>query len=346
VKKERNTAMQNVFQTQEKKSKLILILRILLGVLLICGGIAGQVIADRVNEAGRVIVDAAHPLSEQKRGTLVMMKSDRFIWSGLYTGKSSVKPKTLIYFVPVYDKAGDLVEVIVVASSHDHRNDESEYEEDRPVREFKGVTGSYDVNYNKVVEALMECDFTEEEVQLYLPDTYVQNKSGSTAYWLLAIPGMIALIINGGALKKHKKNKARMAAYGMDDMALARFDQEYTAEQVRLGKVTLTQNWLFDSTAASTVLLPLKEVLWLYGTVTQHRTNGIPTGKTYTAEVRFSDGESLKIRSRKGSLDGVIAQIAQRCPQALVGFSVERKAAWEAKNYAAFRKEAEQSRVE
>ncbi len=71
-----------------------------------------------------------------------------------------------------------------------------------------------------------------------------------------------------------------------------------------------------------------RDVVWAYPKVTKHYHNGIPTGKTYSAIIRDSKGQSLEISGKKDSVPKLLESLQRRMPWVLVGFSKELEALW------------------
>src|SRR2546430_4079445 len=71
-----------------------------------------------------------------------------------------------------------------------------------------------------------------------------------------------------------------------------------------------------------------RDVVWAYAKVTKHYHNGIATGKSYSAIIRDSKGQSLEISGKKDSVPKLLESLQRRMPWVLVGFSKELEALW------------------
>lgn len=107
-------------------------------------------------------------------------------------------------------------------------------------------------------------------------------------------------------------------------------DSEVQSESNKysLGLVTLTPSWLFRQTRYGLEILKLEQIAWIYSKVTQHRTNGIPTHKSYTAILLDRQGKSLEIPGKEQEINQLIQEIMQRVPWVIMGFSDELQQLW------------------
>jgi len=147
-------------------------------------------------------------------------------------------------------------------------------------------------------------------------------------YWMLAFFSAPALIFGFYFLIRNQKYRRSMKDFRVDEKAICRFEQEYRhGERRRIGKSVITEHWLFSYYAASTCLLPLKDVVWVYGNMLKSRT---PTGEYWVCVVKlhFRNGTMLQVKRDKISLDRIMSEFAERCPQAQFGYSEERERAW------------------
>ena len=335
--------MENsVYEALAKKSRMILALRLVFAVLFILGGIIGTVLGVLANEKKYLVADAAHPVSDMRSAAktssrdavYAKIESDQFIYSGVYVyeGVKKDKPVAYVYFVPVYDEYGDLVEVVTVEGKKSCLKDEDMDEDRRPVRTFKGKLEREDEMTRELyVETLLEMDFTAQEAEAYLSDyTISRDKVEDPFWWVLSLAGLAILGVNLGNLKKARALQQRMEAYGVTEPALRLFEEEYRRGHESINKVDLTEHWLFDRETGKVCVLPLQEVVWLHKKIVKHYTNGIYSGSTFTLELYFSDKGTLSLSSKKANADSIMDAMAARCPQALQGFSPDWEADWKA----------------
>jgi hypothetical protein len=319
----------DVFLRHNQRSKIILAARAVLGLLIVAAAIGATAFLSRKNEAGRVLVDSFASAGDLETGALVRVESDCFVDSDLYIGKNAEKPESIIYFVPLYDGGGDLAQILPVESAMNYLEDAALPGGERPMRTFDGTVKYNAANWTACYNALLDFDGMDEaRAQRLLADVYVTKGGKGVGHWVLAIPGAILFGVSVSSLLRRKKIKARMDAFGIGEYELEQFGREYENGRTRLGVLDITDSWLFSRIASDTMLLPLSAVVWLHNTVTRHTTNGIPTGRTYSVSVYFRDGGKTVVNCKKSTADTVLETIARRCPNAAVGFSKEREAAF------------------
>ncbi len=110
----------------------------------------------------------------------------------------------------------------------------------------------------------------------------------------------------------------------------AKIDSEVQSKNNKysLGLLTITPSWLLRETRYGLDILKLEQLVWIYSKVTQHRTNGIPTHKSYAAILLNRQGKSLEITGKEQEINQVIQEIIQRVPWVIMGFSDELQQLW------------------
>lgn len=109
------------------------------------------------------------------------------------------------------------------------------------------------------------------------------------------------------------------------DAALAQLDRLYEQEPAFGKKVKLDRGWLIYDSGAESFVLAVPDIAWVYASVTQHRRNGIPTGKTFAVAVCSKSEKKNKRRhliptgSEQDSRD-LIARIYAYAPDAVYGY--------------------------
>ena len=131
-----------------------------------------------------------------------------------------------------------------------------------------------------------------------------------------------------GALINNSRLGRRMREYRVDEENMRQFEREYLrGPRKRYEKIVLTDHWLYSHSFMATCLLPLKEVVWVYGSYPPGE-NGRYVGG-FVAVAHFSNGAVMRITCSRYTLDRAIGELAERCPQArFEEYSKERKNAW------------------
>jgi hypothetical protein len=160
--------------------------------------------------------------------------------------------------------------------------------------------------------------------------------------WDNAVPAIFGLFFTGGGVFLVGLALSRMAApdkhpllaklekYGQLQDVRARIDSEMRGEGggERFGGLQITTNWLVHAAAYKTDVMASRDIVWAYPKITKHYTNGIPTGKTYSAIVRDSKGQSVEISGKKDSVPKLLESLKRRMPWILVGYTKELDALW------------------
>jgi hypothetical protein len=147
--------------------------------------------------------------------------------------------------------------------------------------------------------------------------------------------GVLGLVLMGIPLRRQLQPEghpllAQLAKYGGLQDVRMRIDAEVHGEGggEKFGAMQITSNWLIHAAAYKTNVMATRDVVWAYPKVTKHYHNGIPTGKTYSAIIRDSQGQSVEISGKKDSVPKLLESLQRRMPWLLVGFSKELEALW------------------
>jgi hypothetical protein len=147
--------------------------------------------------------------------------------------------------------------------------------------------------------------------------------------------GVLGLVLIGISLRRKLKPEShplltQLAKYGGLQDVRMRIDSEIRGEGGgdKFGTMQITTNWLIHATAYKTNVMATRDVVWAYPKVTKHYHSGIPTGKSYSAIIRDSKGQSVEISGKKDSVPKLLESLQRRMPWVLVGFSKELEALW------------------
>jgi hypothetical protein len=148
--------------------------------------------------------------------------------------------------------------------------------------------------------------------------------------------GILGLVLVGIPLRRKLRPEshpllAQLAKYGGLQDVRMRIDSEIRGEGggEKFGAMQITTNWLINAAAYKTNVMATRDVVWAYPKVTKHYHSGIPTGKTYSAIIRDSKGQSVEISGKKDSVPKLLESLQRRMPWVLVGFSNELEALWQ-----------------
>jgi len=147
--------------------------------------------------------------------------------------------------------------------------------------------------------------------------------------------GVLGLVLIGIPLRRQMRPEShplltQLAKYGGLQDVRMRIDSEVRSEGggEKFGAMQITTNWLIQASAYKTNVMATRDVVWAYPKVTKHYHNGIPTGKTYSAIIRDSKGQSVEISGKKDSVPKLLESLQRRMPWVVIGFSKELEALW------------------
>lgn len=139
---------------------------------------------------------------------------------------------------------------------------------------------------------------------------------------LLILLGLFFLIraLTGSYQKSIKTYCAEQAD---PEMAMERVETFYqSAEQ--LNGLRMGDDLLLFQAGAVTHLVPVRRVVWAYQQTTQHRTNGIPTGKSHALLLNLDTGKQIALSMKEEQAKELLAAFDQRYPDMLLGYTKER----------------------
>lgn len=144
---------------------------------------------------------------------------------------------------------------------------------------------------------------------------------------LLCLWGLTRAILRSGDLQRHPIMRS-LGRFGEPQMMAQQINGEVMHQHPTVGKLHFTQNWLLLASSASLKATRLNDVMWAYMKVTQHRTNGIPTGKTHAALVWDRYGKCITISGREKTVRETLEGILNRAPWAIGGYAADIEKTW------------------
>ncbi len=173
----------------------------------------------------------------------------------------------------------------------------------------------------------------------FLPVMLETDDFHTAGYFGLGI-GLPLLLFGGWNLLQYKQRKddpkkhpimQSLAQYGEPELIAGNIESEFqVSSKFTLGDVTMSPYWFFRKTTFGLDILLLKDVVWSYKKITQHSTNGIPTGKSFGVLVYNQAGNLLEFPVKnEAQADQVIIEVATRVPCMSVGFSPELQELWD-----------------
>lgn len=88
--------------------------------------------------------------------------------------------------------------------------------------------------------------------------------------------------------------------------------------------IRITSKWVVSKSFASFTVLPTSDLVWTYKVITQHRTNGIPTGKSYSVKLLSKNRKTFDISvSSESKADDMVQLMGESFPNVILGYSIE-----------------------
>lgn len=172
-------------------------------------------------------------------------------------------------------------------------------------------------------------DWTAEGQEMFLPLVlkvgYI-GKMDAPVMWVMTAGAAVGLIVAAWLLLftlsggYQSSIKAYCRASESPSATMEQLDAFYESTQpvngVRMGQ------WILFESNGKDILLGAGDVAWAYLRTVQHRTNGIPTGKTYGVVIRTPKKKKYEITMRdEASAREVMEVIAREMPRAVLGYT-------------------------
>ena len=119
-----------------------------------------------------------------------------------------------------------------------------------------------------------------------------------------------------------KQVRAKLSESGSLEAEAERAERFYESAPETCG-VRMDRNYVFFQNGAESILLRPWDVAWAYQSTTQHRTNGIPTGKTYAAILRTMDGKQYTLGMKETEVQTLLETMASTLPGVVLGYDKE-----------------------
>lgn len=177
-------------------------------------------------------------------------------------------------------------------------------------------------------------DLTFQQQELVLPLALYVGDVGDLAQnlvLLLAAGGglcaLAALYFLVKALSGGYQKSIRRFCDG--DAVLAEQVAEFYADTQPVCGLRCGERFLMFQQGATTQLLDPAHIVWAYGQTVQHRTNGLPIGKTYGLVLRTDAGKTYTIPIKRDQVPCVLDVLAERYPRWVLGYADELAARYQ-----------------
>lgn len=220
-------------------------------------------------------------------------------------------------------------------------------EDDVPVMHVTGTIKKMDEEERGYYHDLADGD---EELISVMPPYYLDvGRIGGQPFWMevvIFIGTLVLLVIALFPLVKslrggyQKKVLAKLRESGSFEAAAERAAQFYEMTEPVCG-VRMNGEYVFFQDGANSVLLRPWDVAWAYQSTTQHRTNGIPTGKSFAAILRTMDGTQYTLGMKEEQVRRLLEAISVSLPGVVLGYTEELEQVYK-QNRNAFRERWEE----
>ncbi len=139
---------------------------------------------------------------------------------------------------------------------------------------------------------------------------------GSLAFLIAGLFPLVKALTGG----YQKQVKAKLSAAGDFESAAERAALFYERTEPVSG-VRLGSEYVYFMNGANSVLLRPWDIVWAYQSTTQHRTNGIPSGKTYAAILRTADGRQYELGMKEAGVQRLLEAVSASLPGVIIGYT-------------------------
>lgn len=139
--------------------------------------------------------------------------------------------------------------------------------------------------------------------------------------------GILRAIGRMGDLSRHPILR-RLQGFGDPEYVASQIEAEMNVDHEKIGTLHLTRNWAINMKSATFEATRFQDVMWLYKHVTQHRTYGIPTGKTFAAHVWDRFGNQMILNGKENAIDESLKGIFKHAPWVIAGHKPDIEAAY------------------
>ena len=207
--------------------------------------------------------------------------------------------------------------------------DESAMDNLQPVKisgTIQPLSGDYLKFFNDFVDGI---GLSEEDAAVFLPYVINVGDIGDTDTVTLGILGLAALallitgicmLVSGFSGKNVKKLEKYCEGKGNKEYALQQIEHFYQMQPPVQG-IRINEEYFMAVKGTKIYFSQADQILWAYAHVVQHRTNFIPTGKTYSVIVKLDNGKAYDIpMNREANMNEALNYIASNMPYLFIGY--------------------------
>lgn len=165
---------------------------------------------------------------------------------------------------------------------------------------------------------------------LYLVARGDSDNVGSVVFLAIALALLVIAVVMlvkavGGSNQKQLMQKAEELSPGNPDYILTHVEQLYE-HAPSVGGLRMNASLILLEQGAKQFLYGAKDLVWAYQNTVQHRTNGIPTHKSYHLILRMADGTTRDVAMKGEQVKEQLQKIFALIPGCALGYSQELEA--------------------
>lgn len=257
-----------------------------------------------------------------------------------YSRTNNVKKTTAYYCtVLVGDDSDSRFMAVKVDAKYKDKLDKIEEEytdldngidsDERTVVTVKGKLNKMDGQlYRYFKEFILNYEYyTEEDIPFISINLCLEDEgfSGKAVFFIIGVIGiLLAIIILIYVLVTGGVRKVKKQFQGMGPEELERIDNDYLNAACINKNVRIGRYYTFIMSTMSGLVIKNDELIWAYTNKVQHRTNGIPTGTTYSVLVYDVNGKSHSLPSKNEQMcQEILNRYSQISNRIIIGYDDE-----------------------
>lgn len=254
--------------------------------------------------------------------------------TGRITGRQYIIDFDETYYMGLFVHSRDLDEAETMMDACEaYMNGEISFDQ-VPVMRVRGTITAMDSQEEGFYLDAAGGDSQVESIML--PYYIDHNRIGGNTFiltGLIAAAAVVLIVLGIAAPVKaltggyQKKLLAKLRDMGDPELMAEKLELFYESTEPVSG-VRLSREFVFFQSGPHSILLRPHDLAWAYQSTTQHRTNGIKTGKTYAAILRTMDGAQYTLGMTEDKVQKLLEAIHNTLPGVVLGYSKEIEQAY------------------
>lgn len=177
-------------------------------------------------------------------------------------------------------------------------------------------------------EALAGSELEGTVTSYYLQIGYIGNVDGVLMWLLTGISGACVLIaifmLISAAMGRQQKHLLAYCNKTENPEATKERLEQFWQNTPEIGELRMNEEWMMYTINGKQYLLETPHIIWAYQSTTQHRTNGIKTGKSYALTLWDDKGKTMiQLGASEKSVQEMLAYIEEHIPHIVLGYNQE-----------------------